>query len=99
MFGAHVGALAVQRSADVHQAGVVAGGTNLGLRLLDVLQFFLQQRSRNVGVLDGEGTAEATSTNRQLPSELIPARVHCAISALEHPRGANCAANDNWNDT
>ena len=65
MFGAHAGTLAMQRSTDVHQAGVVAGGTNLGLRLLDVLQLFLQHRSRNVGVLNGKRTAEATA---QIPS-------------------------------
>ena len=64
VLGAHAGALAMQRSADVHQAGVVAGGAYLGLRLLNVLQFFLQHRSGNVGVLDGERAAE---TAAQIP--------------------------------
>ena len=65
MFRAHVGALAMQRSANVHQAGVVAGGAYVGLGFLNVLQLFLEHGSRNVGIFDGKRTTEAAA---QIPS-------------------------------
>ena len=64
MDGAHAGPLARQRPADVGQAGVVPGGTDLGAGVEHVTDLVGQHRHRRVSVLDREGAAEAAALGR-----------------------------------
>ena len=58
---AYAGPLARQHPADVHQAGVVAGDQHLGAGVADVPRLVGAHRDRGVGVLQGEGAAEAAA--------------------------------------
>ena len=58
---AHARARVAQAAADVHQAGVVGRGADLGAGVEDAPQLVGQHRRRRVGVLDREGAAEAAA--------------------------------------
>jgi hypothetical protein len=58
---ADAGARVAQAAADVHQAGVVGGGADVGAGVDDPPQLVGQHRRRRVGVLDREGAAEAAA--------------------------------------
>src|SRR5829696_2240041 len=62
--GPHARASALEAAADVHQARVVAGGTDLGARVQDVAQLVREHRRGGVGVLHGEGAPEAAALPR-----------------------------------
>jgi hypothetical protein len=61
MNGADTGVLAVKRTLDMHQAGVVAGGTHLCTCVENVTSLLGKHGARYIRVLDGEGAAEATA--------------------------------------
>jgi hypothetical protein len=59
--GLYAGVLAVERALEVHQAGVVAGGADFGAGAEDGGGFFGEHGGRDVGIFDGEGSAEAAT--------------------------------------
>ena len=61
MKGADSGALAVEGSLDVHEAGVVGGGTHFGAGGEDGVDFFGEHGGGDFGVFDGEGSSEAAA--------------------------------------
>ena len=64
MHGADVASATMQAAVDVHQAAVVAGGDDLGVGAEDGIELFIEHRAGDVGVLDGEGSAEAAALLR-----------------------------------
>ena len=52
---------AMQSAVDVQQATVVAGGNDLGVGAENSIEFFIEHRTGDVGVLDGEGAAETAT--------------------------------------
>ena len=61
MHDAHPGVDAGQATADVHEAGVVAGAQDLGARGHHVAHLVGEHRGGGLGVLHGEGAAEAAA--------------------------------------
>ena len=59
MNGLHVGATARERTTDVHEAGAVTTGADGCAGLPDVVGLVVDHGAGNIGVLEGEGTAEA----------------------------------------
>jgi hypothetical protein len=51
----------VEAAVDLHEAGVVEGGDDLGSGLDDAAVFFGEHGGGDVGVFDGEGAAEAAT--------------------------------------
>ena len=61
MDGADAGALAAEGTADVHEAGVIGPGAGFGVGAEDALDFVGEHGGGDVGILDGEGAAEAAA--------------------------------------
>ena len=61
MEGSHAGVVAMERALEVHEAGVVAGGASFGVGAEDGSGFFGEHGGGDVGILDGEGSAEAAA--------------------------------------
>jgi len=59
--GLYAGVLAMERALDVHQAAVVAGGADFGAGGEDGGGFFGEHGGGDVGIFDGEGSAEAAA--------------------------------------
>ena len=51
----------MQAAVDVHQATVVAGGDDLGVSAEDSVELLIEHGAGDVGILDGEGAAEAAA--------------------------------------
>ena len=90
---AHAGALARERAADVHQAGVVGRADDLRARVEHGAHLVGQHRRRDLGVLDREGPAEAAALGRlgQL-DQLDPPDRPAAGAAAGPPRRARAAS-------
>jgi len=61
MDGADAGTLAAEGAADVHEAGVIGAGAGFGARAEDALELVGEHGGGDVGILDGEGAAEAAA--------------------------------------
>ena len=73
----HPGALTRQRTADLHQAGVVGGADDLGAGVEHPAHLVGQHRGRDLRVLHREGAAEAAALRRRRQvDELDPP--HCS---------------------
>jgi len=59
--GADAGALAAEGAADVHEAGVIGAGAGFGVGAEDALELVREHGGGDVGILDGEGAAEAAA--------------------------------------
>jgi len=61
MKGFYTGLLAVEGTLKVHEAGVIAGGADFGAGAEDGGSFFSEHGGGDVGIFDGEGSAEAAA--------------------------------------
>ena len=81
-----------QPAADVQQARRVDGGHDLGARGQDVRALVGQHGQRDVGVLDGEGAAEAAALGRPPAAPAARARARWRAAAAARRRCASPAA-------
>ncbi|GAC1661982.1 MAG: hypothetical protein NVS9B4_15010 [Candidatus Acidiferrum sp.] len=61
MHATHAALSAAEASVDVHQAGVVDSRTNLRTAALQAAQFIAEHGNRDIGILNRERAAEATT--------------------------------------
>ena len=61
MHGADAASAAMQAAVDVHQAAVIAGRDDRGVRAEDGVKFFIEHRAGDVGVLNRKGAAETAA--------------------------------------
>ena len=66
--------LLVETATDLHHTGRARDRANLGTRVLDVVDFLLEQRHRDLDVLDAEGARHAAAVVGVLHLDEVDAR-------------------------